>query len=878
MKLSRRIIFAPVLFCLFALVVANVVDAGEAVSPVSMLPSSPPDDFLTGPQAGDALDLTLRYLQQNRQTWGLTEADLAEVVVTDRYVNQYTGVTYLYLVQRLDGIEVFNGVINATIMPDGRILSIGNRFIANLSTLVKDRTPALTAIEATAAASNHLALTMTEPLVILNVSNGPSQKTRFNKGGISLTDIEARLVYDASGAVPRLAWNVVIYQTDGQHWWNVRIDANSGAVLSQNDWVSHDVWQPSHSEAEMALMGGVAAAAPTPVADGSRYRVFHLPIESPIHAATPSPADGRTLEHQPADAVGSPLGWHDSDGVAGAEFTTTQGNNGHAYTDTDANNIPDPGSSPDGGPGLAFDFPLDLTQPPSTYRPAAVTNLFHWTNLVHDVNYRYGFDEASGNFQANNYGLGGLGNDYVRAEGQDGGGTNGANFATPPDGQAPRMQLMVGTFPNPDIDMALDNGIVAHEYGHGISTRLTGGPGNVNCLNNAEQMGEGWSDWIALIMLMEVGDAGPDARGLGTYYLGQPPNGPGIRLAPYSTNLGVNNYTYGDLPGMGNSHNVGFVWATMLWEMNWALIGRHGFDEDMYRPMGGPWTALSGNQLAHQLVMDGMKIQPCSPGFVDGRNAILAADMALSGGANQCAIWTAFAKRGLGFSASQGSSNSISDGTEAFDLPTACTYLSLAPAAQTVCQGEDAVYTVSAGAGFSAPVALSVAGNPAPTVASFDPNPVNSVPAASVLTISNTAAAAVGTYPLVITATDVVTTAMEMAELTILAAAPGATTLVSPGHGATGVPHQPTFAWTAVAAASDYLLAVATDAVFANIVYTATVTGTTHTANSGLAAGVEHFWRVTTGNGCGTGGVSAVFAFTTAQASYTIALPIMLKP
>ncbi len=211
-------------------------------------------------------------------------------------------------------------------------------------------------------------------------------------------------------------------------------------------------------------------------------------------------------------------------------------------------------------------------------------------------------------------------------------------------------------------------------------------------------------------------------------------------------------------------------------------------------------------------------------------------------------------------------------------MPTACTYLNLDTTAQTVCQGEDAVYTLSVGAGFSAPVALSVAGNPAPTVADFDPNPVNSVPMTSTLTISNTAAAAVGTYPLVITATDSVTTVMAMADLTILAAAPGATTLVLPGQGATGVPHQPTFAWTAVAAADDYLLAVATDAAFANIVYTATVTGTTHTANSELAAGVEHFWRVTTGNVCGTGAVSAVFSFTTAQSGYTIALPIMLKP
>ena len=68
-----------------------------------------------------------------------------------------------------------------------------------------------------------------------------------------------------------------------------------------------------------------------------------------------------------------------------------------------------------------------------------------------------------------------------------------------------------------------------------------------------------------------------------------------------------------------------------------------------------------------------MKLQPCSPGFVDGRDAILEADAALTGGENECLIWKGFAKRGLGFGASQGlSSNSRSDGTQAFDLPPVC--------------------------------------------------------------------------------------------------------------------------------------------------------------------------------------------------------------
>ena len=124
----------------------------------------------------------------------------------------------------------------------------------------------------------------------------------------------------------------------------------------------------------------------------------------------------------PANSLASPYGWHDTNGAAGAEFTTTQGNNAHAYTDTDNNNSPDTGSSPSGGSSLNFDFPLDLGQAPSTYRPAAVSNLFYWNNVCHDYLYRLGFDEAAGNFQATNSTGEGRGNDAVNADAQDGGG------------------------------------------------------------------------------------------------------------------------------------------------------------------------------------------------------------------------------------------------------------------------------------------------------------------------------------------------------------------------------------------------------------------------------------------------------------------------
>lgn len=218
---------------------------------------------------------------------------------------------------------------------------------------------------------------------------------------------------------------------------------------------------------------------------------------------------------------------------------------------------------------------------------------------------------------------------------------------------------------NNQRDGDLDNGIVAHEYGHGISTRLTGGRFNPGCLQNQEQMGEGWSDYFGLILTMKSTDTGEAPRGIGTYAMGQGVGGNGLRARPYSTDFAKNEFTYNNIKSQQAPHGVGSVWATMLWDLTWAFIDEYGFDPDIFEGQGG-------NNMALQLVMDGLKLQPCSPGFVNGRDAILEADEIANGGANKCLIWNAFAKRGLGLSANQGSSNSKQDGTEAFDVPVEC--------------------------------------------------------------------------------------------------------------------------------------------------------------------------------------------------------------
>jgi extracellular elastinolytic metalloproteinase len=197
----------------------------------------------------------------------------------------------------------------------------------------------------------------------------------------------------------------------------------------------------------------------------------------------------------------------------------------------------------------------------------------------------------------------------------------------------------------------------------------------------------------------------------------QPPDGDGIRPTPYTTDMTVNPATYAsvaDVANISQPHGIGYVWNSMLWEVYWNLVDRYGYNANIY----GNW-ATGGNNLALQLVVDGMKFQVCRPGFVDGRNAILAADVALTGGANACEIWRGFAKRGIGFSASQGLSTSRTDGVEAFDLPASCTAATFDGFHQPIAA---ALTLNEVNAGSVVPVKFTLAGGGSPTI---DSQPVD---------------------------------------------------------------------------------------------------------------------------------------------------------
>ncbi len=584
----------------------------------------------------------------------LTTDDVLDWKITDVVPSLNPAIQHVYVQQYHLGIPIQYATYKLTIKDKQTVTWKINQFITDVKSRITSSKSALSpenAILKVVSAHN-----LPSPQLVRSKSKTDGALV-YDNSGISLQPIEAKQVYIKEGEDLKLTWRVSIYQEDGQHWWNANVDAVSGKILHTEDWVISCNFGDSHEshEHESRLFKDVTKMpeATTAALAPDSYNVYPVPIESPNHG-------NRSIVTNPANLTASPFGWHDTNGSSGAEFTITRGNNVWAQDDSNGNN--GTGFSPDGGSGLDFDFPIDFNQQPSVWRSAAITNLFFWNNIMHDVFYQYGFDEASGNFQENNYGNGGVGSDSVNADAQDGSGTNNANFSTPPDGGNPRMQMFL--FTNPTRDGDLDNVIIAHEYGHGISIRLVGGPSSNN-LGGSEQMGEGWSDWFGLMLTMKAGDVGTTGRGVGTYAIGQPTTGGGIRPTAYSTNRSINNTDYADIGGLARPHGVGYAFATILWDMTWGLIDAEGFDDNFY-------TGTGGNNIAMALVIEGLKNTANNPGFVSGRDGVLQADQDLYGGQYECIIWKAFADRGVGQDADEnnnGGSNGQSDQTVSFVNP-----------------------------------------------------------------------------------------------------------------------------------------------------------------------------------------------------------------
>ncbi|MEO8427812.1 MAG: M36 family metallopeptidase [Verrucomicrobiota bacterium] len=343
---------------------------------------------------------------------------------------------------------------------------------------------------------------------------------------------------------------------------------------------------------------------------------------------------------------------------AGAKLTS--GNNCIVYADL---------KSPDGfgagdkrgkitAPGV-FDYTYDHTKnstDPKNLQNSLVGMFFH-VNWLHDRWYEAGFDEASGNAQDKNFGLGGLGGDPILAEGSDFSGTDNANMSTPADGASPRMQMFTFVGMEPSKPKRTSNHealITFHEMGHYITNRLVG---NASGLGNQQgsAMGEGWGDFFAVCMTSQAADdfaKGTFAVGGWTdltptfkenYYFS-------IRRYPYSADMKKNPLTFKHISantvlpagpvrnptagGPNNEvHNAGEVWCAMLWEVFVGLVKKLKHEEAEKRML--------------KYVIGGLKQTPSQPTFTQARDGILATVAALNPG-DLPDVKKAFAKRGIG--------------------------------------------------------------------------------------------------------------------------------------------------------------------------------------------------------------------------------------
>ncbi len=619
----------------------------------------------------------MKLVAENANKLMLTTDDQMNSRISSAYQDNHTGLLLVYLQQTYKGVDVYNS-IQSIAFRNGKAVSVSGTRVPKMVAKVNSQNamPVITSSDAVRIAAADVNVPVSANIAPLEVKNNGKEMV-FGKLGISEVDVKARQLWvnDEKTDQVKLTWQVEIKPIGASDYWLVNVDALKGSVINKDNLTVYCDWSTPANKVAAAQMKAEAYKELEQkkqqfFAQGNGdYLVIPYPAESPIYPGGTPAIHHNPWELSPAGSNATTLKWND-DGTT--TFDSTNGNNVLAQEDRNGNNGFGKGAhSTTAAPDLTFNYTPDFNQDPtnSINQPFNITNLFYWNNIMHDFSYQYGFDEPSGNFQQNNLGRGGNGFDQVYADAQDGSGSNNANFATPPDGSHPRMQMFLFNG-SPKIDGDADNGVIAHEYTHGISNRLTGGPNTTSCLNNGEQMGEGWSDYFALMVTTNWGTAtvndGPNPRPMGNYVLGYPTTGPGIRLHPYSTNFAVDPWTYAIISTTGGeSHNVGEVWTTMLWDMTWALIKDHGISANIFDA-----TGTGGNVIAMNLVTTGMKLQPCSPGFVTGRNAILEADTLLYGGQYSCIIWDAFAKRGLGLLADQGSSNTVNDGHADFSSPS----------------------------------------------------------------------------------------------------------------------------------------------------------------------------------------------------------------
>ena len=553
-------------------------------------------------------DLARSFISSHADLWGLQPGDVPTLVVERDFA--IDGVRTIWFTQEVGGVPVFGSRVKAAFDRTGALIVLNGSVRAVLGGAAPpahDPTFGVSrALQEVGRTSNLLG-----PAIADNVDGKPGAS--FSRGGLQ-AEPTTRLVLVPREDGARLAWRTNLSLGPSEQY-DVLIDDETGDVLYRQNNVFE------------AGPEGQVFAMPNPDPDGGA-----TPVVVPFVGALPSPHDA----------------W------LSAGSTVTAGNNAIAGEDRNGDSTPVPPTSATQQFNFGFTNDYALTQNPLTDLNAGAANGFYWVNVTHDYLYSLGFTEASGNFQADNFGLGGVAGDPIRVLVQ----FNAASPCTNPfpagncfnnaffnssevDGTAASIHLLLDRPPNLYTDVAFASDVIIHEYGHGLHHRNVGGFYG----QQGGALGEAWADYL--------GETITDDPVMGEYMSGNPELG--IRRSRQDQSIAL----YGDMCTVVTceAHRDGETWATTMWDIRRTMISLYG--------------TMLGRERADKLYYLGLTLTADGPDFLDARDAIIAADVAYYSGADTCYLWNVFASRGMGDSAQSFGGTSL-DTLEAFDLPPAC--------------------------------------------------------------------------------------------------------------------------------------------------------------------------------------------------------------
>jgi extracellular elastinolytic metalloproteinase len=206
---------------------------GACVFMLALVPGSP------SAQSGgtvDPLDVARGHVDRNAARLGVSRADVGDLFATSRYRSSHSGITHVNLNQRFRDLEVFGGQVTVNVADDGRAVFAAGSLVPDLAASASGSRE-LRATEAVEAAAKGLGLDEPSPLTVIGTRG---KETVVSDGGISDAPIPVREGWQPTRGGLRLAWQLVIDDSSGEHLWNATVDAQTGRLLASADWTSHD--------------------------------------------------------------------------------------------------------------------------------------------------------------------------------------------------------------------------------------------------------------------------------------------------------------------------------------------------------------------------------------------------------------------------------------------------------------------------------------------------------------------------------------------------------------------------------------------------------------------------------------------------------------